>query len=167
MSTGTLSRKQNKREMQICTFIHCKVTSYYRIWASCGVIFCCNCIVTAFVVASGQILPALGLEQTRIEKCRCSPTYHVHVMPVKLILLGGMGTQQFGKLVFLMPSSGSYRCRFSCSEILSGPRGLWSRAARHGVMARNSAKQDISQKAWRGSQAPLSFQKLQLTYNDF
>lgn len=130
MSTGTLSRKQNKREMQICTFIHCKVTSYYRIWASCGVIFCCNCIVTAFVAASGQILPALGLEQTWIEKCRCSPTYHVHVMPVKLILLGDMGTQQFGKLVFLMPSSGSYRCRFPCSEILSGPRGLWSRAAR-------------------------------------
>jgi len=43
-----------------------------------------------------------------------------------------MGTQQFGKLVFWMPSSGFGRCRFPCSAVLRGPRGLWSRAAKAG-----------------------------------
>lgn len=159
MSTGTPSKKQNKWEMQIWIFIlqsNLLLWDLSLLWGNSG----CNYIGTAFVVASGQILPALGLEQTWIEKCRCSRTYHVHITPVNWFYWVLRAPNDLEKLCFACPLVALAAAGFLAQKPSMVPEACGAGAAKVGGLARGSAKRAISLKAWRWSWASFCLKKL-------
>lgn len=159
MSTGTPTKKQNKREMQIWSFIlrsNLLLWDLSLLWCNSG----CNYIGTAFVVASGQILRALGLEQTWIEKCRCSPAYHVHLTPVNWFYWVLRAPNNLEKLCFECPLVAFAAAGFLAQKPFVVPEA-WGAGLRSWTgLARGSAKQAVSLKARRRSRAPFCLKTL-------
>lgn len=123
MSTGTPNKKQNKQEMPIWISIlrsNLLLWDLSLLWCNSG----SNYIGTAFVVALGQILPPLGLEQTWIKKCRCSPIFYVHITPVNWFYWM-LWAHIWETLCFECPLLVLPCCTSPFLGILRGPRGPW------------------------------------------